>query len=676
MRGAGLDVDVRLGLVTRRAARRGARRVGAGRSAARPRSPPRCSPPADELVVVGRAGIGLDNVDVAGRDAARRDGRERAAVERAVGGRAHDGAAARAGPQHPAGRPRPRRRAVEPRRGGRASSCTARRSASSASVASACSSRSARHAFGMRLVAYDPFVSADRARQLGVDLVPTLDELVATCRLPDHPPAQDARDHRPHLAPTCSRRPSRRCASSTPPAAGSSTRPRSPTRCATAGSPAPRSTCSPRSPRPSRRCSSSTTSSSRRTSARRPPRRRTRPGQTIAEQVVLALRGDFVPFAVNVAATEAIETVRPFLPLAERLGRLFTALAGRRRRHARGQLRGRDRRLRLPGAHAVGAEGRARPGRRRAGVVRERAAARRGARARRARDDVVVGARLREPGRAARSRGERSTHVAGTLFGKQDAPAHRRHRRPQRRRAAGEPHARRAQRRHARDDRHASRTIVGDAGINIDDMDVGTGPGGRGGADGAVAPSTPVPPEVVDASSRATDGVVDATRDRARLTRPPSLRLPRGSALRQRCGGRRLRRLRAGGSSGRRSCGRSSRRRARGRCRSRASPSPDGGPGRRRRRRHRPSGRRVGVDRRGCGRERERLRLPRRRCRVAPTARRARARPRTPTPASTPSAEESVAPTCASRRFSRAASAPDRPCVIDSGAASGSIVGP
>ena len=51
-------------------------------------------------------------------------------------------------------------------------------------------------------------------------------------------------------------------------------------------------------------------------------------GQTIAEQVVLALRGDFVPYAVNVAATEASETVRPFLPLAERLGALFTALAG------------------------------------------------------------------------------------------------------------------------------------------------------------------------------------------------------------------------------------------------------------------------------------------------------------------------------------------------------------
>jgi D-3-phosphoglycerate dehydrogenase / 2-oxoglutarate reductase len=49
-------------------------------------------------------------------------------------------------------------------------------------------------------------------------------------------------------------------------------------------------------------------------------------GQTIAEQVALALDGDFVPFAVNVAAAEASETVRPFLSLAERLGTLFAAL--------------------------------------------------------------------------------------------------------------------------------------------------------------------------------------------------------------------------------------------------------------------------------------------------------------------------------------------------------------
>ncbi len=49
-------------------------------------------------------------------------------------------------------------------------------------------------------------------------------------------------------------------------------------------------------------------------------------GVTIAEQVNLALAGDFVPFAVNVAATEVSEVVRPFLPLAEQLGRCFACL--------------------------------------------------------------------------------------------------------------------------------------------------------------------------------------------------------------------------------------------------------------------------------------------------------------------------------------------------------------
>jgi D-3-phosphoglycerate dehydrogenase len=49
-------------------------------------------------------------------------------------------------------------------------------------------------------------------------------------------------------------------------------------------------------------------------------------GVTIAEQVNLALAGDFVPFAVNVAASEVSETVRPFLYLAEQLGRCFACL--------------------------------------------------------------------------------------------------------------------------------------------------------------------------------------------------------------------------------------------------------------------------------------------------------------------------------------------------------------
>ena len=50
-------------------------------------------------------------------------------------------------------------------------------------------------------------------------------------------------------------------------------------------------------------------------------------GDTIAEQVALALAGEFVPFAVNVSAAEASTTVRPYLPLAERLGQLYVGLA-------------------------------------------------------------------------------------------------------------------------------------------------------------------------------------------------------------------------------------------------------------------------------------------------------------------------------------------------------------
>ncbi len=49
-------------------------------------------------------------------------------------------------------------------------------------------------------------------------------------------------------------------------------------------------------------------------------------GVTIAEQVILALAGDFVPFAVNVSAGDVSETVRPFMGLAEQLGRIFSCL--------------------------------------------------------------------------------------------------------------------------------------------------------------------------------------------------------------------------------------------------------------------------------------------------------------------------------------------------------------
>jgi D-3-phosphoglycerate dehydrogenase len=51
-------------------------------------------------------------------------------------------------------------------------------------------------------------------------------------------------------------------------------------------------------------------------------------GTTVAEMVRLALKGEFVPYAVNVSAgAEVPEAVRPFLPLADKLGRILTGMA-------------------------------------------------------------------------------------------------------------------------------------------------------------------------------------------------------------------------------------------------------------------------------------------------------------------------------------------------------------
>src|SRR5215218_10123489 len=50
-------------------------------------------------------------------------------------------------------------------------------------------------------------------------------------------------------------------------------------------------------------------------------------GVTIAEQLLLALDGQFVPNAVNVDAGPVPDALRPFLALTEKLGRLYTAFA-------------------------------------------------------------------------------------------------------------------------------------------------------------------------------------------------------------------------------------------------------------------------------------------------------------------------------------------------------------
>ena len=230
-------------------------------------------------------------------------------------------------------------------------------------------------------------------------------------------------------------------------------------------------------------------------------------GQTIAEQVVLALRGEFVPYAVNLAAKEANATVQPFLPLAERLGRLFTALAGGAvdtlEVSYEGEIADYDCRV-LTLAVLKGALG---------PVVDEpvsfvnapQLAEARGLSVREttssAAIDFVNLVSLRG------LIGDRSVHVAGTLFGKSAAP-----------RIVGIHE-------HSVDVPPSSHmlvvrnsdtpgmigkvgTILGEAGVNIADMDVGTNAAGEA-ALMALSTYGPVPAEVVE-TLRAVPGILDA----------------------------------------------------------------------------------------------------------------------------------------------------------------------
>ncbi len=277
-----------------------------------------------DLVVVGRAGIGLDNVDVA--EATRRGVMVcNAPLSNIVTAAEHTMAlllsAARNVPQADAALKqgkwqRSKWTGVEMHGKtlgllglGRIGTLVAQRA----------------YAFGMRLVAWDPWMSPDRARKLGVELL-DLEEVVRQADFISIHLLKSPGERRPGRARSCCPTPSRPCGSSTWPAAGSSTRPPWPRPSPRAASPAPPSTCSPRSRPPSRPCSACPPWSSPPTSAPAPSRPRTRRGRPSASRSRLALAGEFVPYAVNIDASEAAEAVRPFLPLAERLGRIWASL--------------------------------------------------------------------------------------------------------------------------------------------------------------------------------------------------------------------------------------------------------------------------------------------------------------------------------------------------------------
>lgn len=64
-------------------------------------------------------------------------------------------------------------------------------------------------------------------------------------------------------------------------------------------------------------------------------------GTAIAEQVLLALRGEFAPYAVNIqGGAEYVEALRPFIPLTEKLGKILHRVSGDRITEVHLQFRG------------------------------------------------------------------------------------------------------------------------------------------------------------------------------------------------------------------------------------------------------------------------------------------------------------------------------------------------
>ncbi len=181
-------------------------------------------------------------------------------------------------------------------------------------------------AFGMHVIAFDPFVSADRARTMGVELLDLVDVVKRSDFLSVHLPktketnglinAEMLRNAKPDLRIINTARGGivneedlyQAVKSGTIAGAGLDVFVEEPT------------TTSPLFTLPQIVVTPHLGASTREA--------QDKAGDTIADMVLLAMAGEFVPFAVNVSASEASETVRPFLPLAERMGRVIAGLCG------------------------------------------------------------------------------------------------------------------------------------------------------------------------------------------------------------------------------------------------------------------------------------------------------------------------------------------------------------
>jgi D-3-phosphoglycerate dehydrogenase / 2-oxoglutarate reductase len=182
------------------------------------------------------------------------------------------------------------------------------------------------HAFGMRLVAYDPFIAPDRAARLGVELLPTVDEVLQR--------ADFVTVHLPKTAETLGLIDAERLRLMKPTARllnvarGGIVDEVALAEALRAGVIAGAAidvfaseptTSSPLFGLPNVVVTPHLGAST--------DEAQDKAGTQVADYVNLALAGEFVPSAVNVQGGPIDDLIKPFLPLGDELGRLLTALA-------------------------------------------------------------------------------------------------------------------------------------------------------------------------------------------------------------------------------------------------------------------------------------------------------------------------------------------------------------
>jgi D-3-phosphoglycerate dehydrogenase len=181
------------------------------------------------------------------------------------------------------------------------------------------------HAFGMRLVAYDPFVAPERAARLGVELVGTVDEVLqradfVTVHLPKTPETVGLLDaERLRLMkPTARLLNVARGGIVDEAALADALR-----EGVLAGAAIDVFATEPTTESPLFGLPNAIVTPHLGASTEEA---QDKAGTQVAEYVNLALAGEFVPSAVNVQGGPIDDDIKPFLPLGEELGRLLTAL--------------------------------------------------------------------------------------------------------------------------------------------------------------------------------------------------------------------------------------------------------------------------------------------------------------------------------------------------------------